>query len=79
MLDLNKRVVLGLLGVAVSGALLLAGQAGQRGGAPAGGACFASGRGRLLLQAAPGRRCRWRRGRGTAAAPAPDCNHCRGS
>src|SRR6187399_2506392 len=36
MLNQNKGVMLGLLGIAVSGALLLAGQAPQQGGAPAG-------------------------------------------
>jgi alcohol dehydrogenase (cytochrome c) len=77
MLNQNKGVMLGLLGIAVSGALLLAGQAGQpgqRGGAPAGGAAPAlpPAGGQAPAAGAPARGAGGGgAARGAAAAPAP--------
>src|SRR6188768_4306855 len=71
MLNQNKGVMLGLLGIAVSGALLLAGQAPQQGGAPAGAPALppAGGQAPAAGGAAPARGAA--AGRGAAAAPAP--------
>ncbi len=65
--------MLGILGIAVSGALLLAGQAGQQGGAPAGGGAPALPPAGGQAPAAGGAPARGAAGagRGAAAAPAP--------